>query len=108
MNPKLRPEVQFFSMGSAIFHVYDPSTGKHYKMGEQEVGWLKLTRSSTSTGSGFTEAPVDVRGFATRFGLLLSYAPSFYSDGVAFVIQGAGPTDANSSSAHPFASLSAS
>ena len=42
MNPKLKNEVQFFSMGEGIFHVYDPTNQRHFKLGEQEVGWVKL------------------------------------------------------------------
>ena len=74
MNPKLRPEVQFFSMGNAIFHVYDPSTGKHYKMGEQEVGWLKLLDGSRAKDEYRGEIPEEYfdRFFAqaTHLGLL--------------------------------------
>lgn len=58
----------------------------------RDGGSLRLTHLSNSTGSAFTEAPVDVRGFTTRFVFLTTYAPSSGSDGVAFVIQGTGPT----------------
>ena len=58
----------------------------------RDAGRLLLTHSSNSTGSAFTEAPLDVRRFVTRFGLLSTYAPGSTPDGVAFVIQGAGPT----------------
>jgi hypothetical protein len=58
----------------------------------RDAGGLLLTHSSSSTGSAFTATPLDVRRFATRFALLTTYAPGSTPDGVAFVIQGAGPT----------------
>jgi hypothetical protein len=58
----------------------------------REAGGLLLTHSSNTTGSAFTATPLDVRRFATRFVILTTYAPGSTPDGVAFVIQGAGPT----------------
>jgi putative peptide zinc metalloprotease protein len=42
LNPKIKDEVRFFGMDGGIVHVYDPTSGKHFRMGEQEVGWLQM------------------------------------------------------------------
>lgn len=42
LHPKLKSKVRFFSTDGGLYHVYDPTTSKHFRMGEQEVSWLKL------------------------------------------------------------------
>jgi putative peptide zinc metalloprotease protein len=42
VNPKLKTTVQFFSMGGGLYHVYDAQTNRHFKLGEQEVAWLRM------------------------------------------------------------------
>jgi putative peptide zinc metalloprotease protein len=40
--PKLKHEVKFFPIGDGVYHVYDPTNHRHFKMGRQEVAWLRL------------------------------------------------------------------
>ena len=42
LYPRVKSGLQFFNIGGGLCHVYDPSTSRHFKFGEQEVGWLKL------------------------------------------------------------------
>jgi|GEM_PF-3492602 len=46
MNLKLKSNLQFFSAGNGLFHVYDPTSMKHFKIGSQEAGWLRLLNGS--------------------------------------------------------------
>jgi putative peptide zinc metalloprotease protein len=41
-NPKIKLGIQFFQMDGGLYHVFDPTTSKHFRMGQQEVQWLKL------------------------------------------------------------------
>jgi putative peptide zinc metalloprotease protein len=34
--------LEFYPVGEGLVHVYDASTSRHFKLGVQEVGWLKL------------------------------------------------------------------
>ncbi|MDP9751647.1 M50 family metallopeptidase [Thermoanaerobacter pentosaceus] len=45
---KIKEELQFFDVGRDIFHVYDPITNRHFKIGKQEVTWLKLLDGKNS------------------------------------------------------------
>lgn len=41
-NPKVKAAVRYYALNDGAYHVYDPTTQRHFKMGAQEVGWLKL------------------------------------------------------------------
>jgi putative peptide zinc metalloprotease protein len=42
VNPKLGSDVQFFPMENGIYHVYNGASGRHFKLGAQEVAWLRM------------------------------------------------------------------
>jgi len=39
---KLRPSIEFYQISDDLYHVYDVSASRHFKLGAQEVGWLQL------------------------------------------------------------------
>ncbi|WP_116090263.1 M50 family metallopeptidase [Sphingomonas crusticola] len=41
MIPRLKPSVSFFPINDNLFHVYDSNTARHFKLGRQEVDWLR-------------------------------------------------------------------
>lgn len=47
-HPKLKASVRFFPVDGDLFHVYDESTAKHFKLGAQEVSWLRLLDGKNS------------------------------------------------------------
>jgi putative peptide zinc metalloprotease protein len=47
-SPKLKESVQFFPIENNMFHVYDSETSRHFKMGEQEVAWLRFFDGQTN------------------------------------------------------------
>jgi phosphatidylethanolamine-binding protein (PEBP) family uncharacterized protein len=56
-------------------------------------GRLRLADARYQAGSAYAPIPVDVRGFTTSFRFQVGDAPSWwYGDGLAFVLQNAGPT----------------
>ncbi|MWV47359.1 hypothetical protein GRF59_27565 [Paenibacillus sp. HJL G12] len=42
MSLQLKKEIQFYPVDGGLFHVYDPGTMRHFKIGPREVQWLKL------------------------------------------------------------------
>lgn len=48
MNPTLKSDLQLFPFEGELFHVYDPATSRHFKMGRQEVSWLRLLDGTRS------------------------------------------------------------
>ncbi|WDD96899.1 hypothetical protein [Thalassomonas actiniarum] len=47
MNLALKKSINFYPLEQGIYHVYDASTSRHFKLGEQEVNWLKLLDGKT-------------------------------------------------------------
>jgi putative peptide zinc metalloprotease protein len=41
-NPTLKRGIEFFPVDGGLYHVFDPSTSRHFRMGQQEVQWLRL------------------------------------------------------------------
>ena len=41
MIPRLKSSVSFFPINDNLFHVYDSHTSRHFKLGRQEVDWLR-------------------------------------------------------------------
>lgn len=48
MNPKVKSDLEFFPFDGEFVHVYDPVASRHFKMGPQEVSWLRLLDGSRS------------------------------------------------------------
>jgi putative peptide zinc metalloprotease protein len=48
-NPTLKRGIEFFPIDVGLYHVFDPSTSKHFRMGQQEVQWLRLLDGERST-----------------------------------------------------------
>lgn len=46
--PELKSTVEFFPMERGLFHVYDGETSRHFKLGAQEVSWLKALDGATA------------------------------------------------------------
>ncbi|GAF10361.1 hypothetical protein [Paenibacillus pini] len=42
MSLTLKKEIQFYPVDGGLFHVYDPGTMRHFKIGQREVQWLNL------------------------------------------------------------------
>lgn len=66
LSPKLKATVRIFPVEDELFHVYDSSTTKHFKLGEQEVSWLRMLDGET---------PID----ALRQRIPLEYFDAFMS-----------------------------
>lgn len=49
MNLLLKNSVRFFPVGDGVFHTYDRSTGRHFKLGAQEVDWIRQMDGRTET-----------------------------------------------------------
>ncbi|WDE03075.1 hypothetical protein SG34_016760 [Thalassomonas viridans] len=47
MNLALKKSINFYPLEQGLYHVYDASTSRHFKLGEQEVNWLKLLDGKT-------------------------------------------------------------
>jgi len=78
-NWKLKSCVQFFPIENNLFHVYDSSTSRHFKLGDQEVAWLKLLDGKTPTETLSETIPFEyIEDFlkaAQRFNLLEGDTP---------------------------------
>lgn len=48
MYPKIKQGLEFFPFEGDCFHVYDPAASRHFKMGQQEVSWLRLLDGTRS------------------------------------------------------------
>ncbi|ADI25419.1 M50 family metallopeptidase [Geobacillus sp. C56-T3] len=48
MYLKIKDSLQFYKLDNGIYHVYDPTSMKHFRIGEQEVKWLKLLNGENS------------------------------------------------------------
>lgn len=48
MLPKVKAGLRFFGLSDGGYHIYDPSTARHFKLGAQEVGWLQLLDGTKS------------------------------------------------------------
>lgn len=59
MNPKLKGTVKFFPVEGGLFHVYDSSTAKHFKLGAQEVSWLQLLDGSLTLENLRSKIPLE-------------------------------------------------
>jgi putative peptide zinc metalloprotease protein len=79
MNPELKEAVRFFPVGDELFHVYDRSSGRHFKLGKQEAGWLRLMDGHTDEAALRKSIPLeyydDFMGHVTRMGLIKGAAP---------------------------------
>jgi putative peptide zinc metalloprotease protein len=42
LNLKIKSNLQFYQMDETLYHVYDPDAMKHFKIGKQQVEWLKM------------------------------------------------------------------
>ena len=51
MNLKLKDTIHFYPIDNQMYHVYDASTSRHFKLGDQEVSWLKLLDGNTPLDS---------------------------------------------------------
>ncbi|GEA02595.1 hypothetical protein KUL17_14920 [Alteromonas sp. KUL17] len=47
MNLKVKDTIHFYPIDEHMYHVYDASTSRHFKLGAQEVNWLKLLDGKT-------------------------------------------------------------
>lgn len=57
--PKLKASVRFFPVEGDLFHVYDASTAKHFKLGAQEVSWLRLLDGETPVDTLRQKIPME-------------------------------------------------
>jgi putative peptide zinc metalloprotease protein len=46
--PRVKSDLRFYNAGEGLYHVYDSASTRHFKMGETEVGWIKLLDGSRS------------------------------------------------------------
>lgn len=46
-HPRLKSSVKFFPIEGQAFHVYDSETSRHFKMGQDEVSWLRQLDGKT-------------------------------------------------------------
>ena len=74
MNPKLKDTVHFFPIEKNMFHVYDAATARHFKLGAQEVSWLRLLDGNTPPDALRGKIPLEYfdkfMGHVVRLGLL--------------------------------------
>lgn len=45
---KIKDGLEFYAIEGDLFHVYDEANGRHFKLGRQEVEWLRLLDGSRS------------------------------------------------------------
>ncbi|MDB5672535.1 MAG: hypothetical protein JWO25_3494 [Alphaproteobacteria bacterium] len=45
---KIKDQLEFYPAEKGLIHVYDASSARHFKLGAQEVGWLKLLDGTRS------------------------------------------------------------
>ncbi|MED5017224.1 hypothetical protein P9847_07850 [Paenibacillus chibensis] len=63
MNLQLKKEIQFYPVDGGLFHVYDPGTMRHFKIGAREVQWLQLldgNRTRADLGASIPEEFLDL------------------------------------------------
>jgi putative peptide zinc metalloprotease protein len=72
-HPKLKSRIEFFPLDGRLYHVFDPTTSKHFRMGEQEVQWLQLLDGTRSKETLRDHIPLEYfdRFFANAAGLKL-------------------------------------
>ena len=58
-RPALKRGIEFFPIDGGIYHVYDPSTSKHFRMGRQEVQWLSLLDGKRSIAALRDHIPLE-------------------------------------------------
>ena len=57
---KIKPELRFFDLGNGLVHVYDPTTSKHFKLGQEEAAWVKLVDGTRSQEELRGSIPLEV------------------------------------------------
>ncbi|MGH6617362.1 hypothetical protein [Sphingomonas sp.] len=45
---KVKDSLEFYALEGGLFHIYDVSTARHFKLGQQEVTWLRLLDGTRS------------------------------------------------------------
>lgn len=77
-NPKLK-ELEIFPFAGEFYHVYDPANSRHFKLGQEEISWLRLVDGTRSVEELRLLIPRehfdDFFGLLNRLALLEGTAP---------------------------------
>lgn len=58
-NPKIKSGLRFYPTPDGAYHVYDPGASRHFKLGEQEVSWLRMLDGRSSVQELVGKIPLE-------------------------------------------------